>query len=770
MSTVAPGNYFAWREGMDSFADVAAYNVSTVTLSGDAVAERVTASQVVPHFFDVLGTPAESGTTFREDAVRAADGRQVVISHSLWTRRFGSDPGLIGRDIRGERLALHRRRRDAGGLPPAGALSLLAAGRALAPHAARRRRAGLRLALSPGGRTSGGGCVAGAGTDRSWTRPTARLAEAHPEGNAGRSVLLLPVDDYLLGDARPTLLMLFLAGFAVLVIVCANVANMTLARGQERRREFAVRAALGSGRSRLLRQILVEGVVLAMAGAALGVLLVYVGRDVLQVLQTRYFSGLVDVSVDGSLIGITAAVATATGVLFGLPLARAASKLDLRGALAEGGAAGGGGPGPARTRNLLVVGQVAMATTLLVVATLLSRSFDSLVSIPPGFEAEGRLTFDVSVSARYDDAESVEAYFRDVWREVESIPGVTGVAMASDMPFTTENRWTSVQIDGVPLDPEDPPRSEFHTVLPEYFDVMGIDVVAGAIPRAGWETVDGEVAIAVNRRLADAFWPDRDPLGRTLTLDPSDPQTLRVAAVVANILDDGYDATPDPVFYLPYGANRQRGMSVILRTAGDPSGLIPAVEAAVARVDPDIPAADLRPLAGLLAETVARPRAASLIGAVFAVIALLVAAVGIYGVLSFLVQRRAREIAIRTALGASRPQLMGMVLGQSTRLVLVGLLLGLGGALGGGLGVVGPPLWDPVLGSREPGRRRRGSGSGGDGGGVDASAQSRPHGPQHHTALGVTRHPNENRPGRMTSRGGATIHEGDFALDMIVTG
>jgi hypothetical protein len=224
--------------------------------------------------------------------------------------------------------------------------------------------------------------------------------------------------------------------------------------------------------------------------------------------------------------------------------------------------------------------------------------------------------------------------------------------------------------------------------------------VSGGLSGDAWEAVEGEIPVAVNRRLAEAFWPGRDPVGATLTLDWEPARTLRVVAMVANVLDDGYDATPDPVFYLPYGASPQRGMSVILRTEGDPAALMPAVRSAVARVDPDVPAADLRPLAGMLAESVARPKAASLIGSVFAVIALLVAAVGIYGVLSYAVQKRSREIAIRAALGASRSRLNRMVLGQSTRLLVAGLVLGLGGALVAGSALsgllFGVRAWDPV--------------------------------------------------------------------------
>lgn len=697
VTTVSPGNYLTWRDEAASFADIAAFNVDYATLSGDGVAERVSAAAVAPHFFDVVGVAPVLGSGFDDGEIRGGDGDVVLLSHGLWTRRYGADPAIVGTSIRVD----GRPHRVAGVLPA----DYRQPERGLAWQGAevwrplvldgQRERYGARF-LRTVARLTPGVVMEQARAEMAGI--AVRMEAAHPEANRGRRIQVWTLDDYLLGSARPVLWLLLAAGAAVLLIVCANVANLTLARGQERRREFAVRAALGSGRGRLVRQVLAESVVLAWAGGALGALVAYAGRDVLQAVQSRFFSGLVAAEVDLAVVVGTTALALAAGLLFGLPSALSASATDLRGALGEGGARAGRRTHAAR--NLLVVGQVALATSLLVVSLLLTRSFAAMVGVPPGFESEGVLTFSVAPPrSGYDGREALVQYFRDLGRELESVPGVTAVSMVSDLPFTTENRWTSVEVEGVPWDPEAPPTTEQKIVLPGYFGVMGIPLLSGSLPGDGWAATDGDVPVAVNQELAARFWPDRDPLGRTLTLHWDSVRVLRVAAVVGNVLDDGFDAAPDPLVYIPWGAMPQGRMSFVLRTAGTVPGLAEAVQGAVGRVDADVPAADLRALDALMAETVVRPRAASLLGATFALLALLVAAAGIYGVVSYLVQSRTREIGIRAALGASADQLMRLVLGHSTRLVVVGLLLGVGGALLAGRVLAGVLFgirpWDP---------------------------------------------------------------------------
>lgn len=699
VTTVAPGNYHTWREEASSFRDVAAFNVDAATLSGGDGAEEVAASVVVPHFFDVLGVQPALGSGFTEEAVRAADGRLVLLSHGLWTRRYGADPAVVGSDIRVD----GHPHTVVGVLPP----EYRQPERRLAwqgtelwrpmlldgqrdDHDSRYLRTVARL--RPG--------VTLARAREEMDAMARRMAQAFPEANRGRSIQVWTLPDYLMQESRPVLLVLLAAGAAVLLLVCANVANLTLARGEERRREFAVRAALGSGAGRLLRQVLVEGAVLALAGGVVGLTGVFLGRNFLQLAQERWFTGLVAASVDLRVVLATLGLALAAGLASNLPLARMAARSDLRGALVEGGTRGGGGAGQGTTRSLLIVGQVAIATALVVVAALLVRSFEALTAVEPGFEPRGLLTLPVPApSARYPDRASVEGFYRELWRELEAQPGVEAVSLVSDLPFTGENRWTEARVDGVPWDPESPPRSEYRIAFPDHFRVMGIPVERGELPADGWTGGD-PVPVVVNRRLAEAWWPGQDALGRTFTLEWSDTVHVAVAAVVGDVRDDGFDGGLDPLFYLPWGANPTRSMHAMLRVRGDPQEALASIRAAVARLDPEVPVADLRSLRELMSETVARPRAASVLGGVFALVALLVAAAGIYGVLSFTVQSRTREMGIRTALGASSGALVSMVMGQSGRLVALGLVLGIAGALAAGSalsGVLfGVPAWDPV--------------------------------------------------------------------------
>jgi putative ABC transport system permease protein len=693
VNTVAPGNYYSWREQAESFVDIAAYNVDFATLSGDGPAERVDASLVAPHFFDLLGASPMIGAGFGE----GAGPFEVVLSYSLWIRRYGGDRSVVGRDIRID----GRSHTVLGVMPP----SFRQPERSLTWQTTelwrplllddQRDDRGSRYLRTIARRKPG---VTFEQAREEMTLLGQRLSDAYPEANRGRAVLVRSLHDYFMGSSRDTLLMLLAAGVAVLLIVCANVANLTLARGEERRREFAVRAALGSGRTRLLGQVIVEGVVLALFGAGLGTALVYAGGGILQSIQTRYFSALVDVSVDWWVIGFTTVVAIGAGVVFGIPLARAASRPELRAALVEGGERSGEGSGAGTTRNLLIVGQVGLATTLLVVATLLSRSFNELVNVPPGFEPGGVVTFAVTPPrATYPDAEAITRYHRELLARVEAIPGVAQAGLVSDLMFTTENMNATFAIEGRETNPDDPPRAEFHVVLPEYFRVLEIPVLAGELPD-GWETAD-EPPVIVNERMEAIYWPEGDALGARFSFDWMEGSAMRVVAVVGDVLDDGYDAVADPAFFLPFAAMPRARMSYVIRAAGDPAELMDQLREAVRGVDPDIPAGNLALLEGMMTETAARPRAASLIGMTFAVIALLVSAAGIYGVLSYAVQTRTREIGIRAALGASSGQLVSMVMGHSTRLVVVGLVLGTIGALLAGRYLssllFGVRVWDP---------------------------------------------------------------------------
>lgn len=702
VTTVSPGNYWAWKDRARSFSDMAAFNVDRATVSGEGAAERVQASLVTPNFFSVLGVAPVLGSTFNPRSVSEGGTDVVILSHGLWTRRFGQDTGVLGADVRLD----GRPHRVVGVMPPGFrqperslAWQRPELWRPLDLDGVRARFDGRYLRtvarLAPGTTLEQ--------ARREMTELGQLLAAEQPEFNTDHGVLVHALDDYLMGDARPTLALLSAAGLALLLIVCANVVNLTLARTQERRREFAVRAALGSGSGRLLRQVMIEAGVLSLFAAGVGVSLVYAGRGALQGVQGRFFSELVDVSLSASVAGSIAGLTLLTGLLLGTPVAAAIMRMDLAHALAHGGRRAGSGPSAQRLRGILVVGQVALATALLTVAVLLSRSFLEIVAVAPGFDPENRLTFELTApSTRYPESSDLEQFYGAVRREIESLPGVVSVAFASDLPFTTENRWTRIGLAGQSQDERTNQRVDYHTVSPEYFAVMGIPLLEGGLFDAGWEeTGQGSVPVVVNRHLARLVAPNGDAIGTTLEQPTAEGvATLRVVGVSGDVLDDGYTAATEPIFYRPIGSSPQRRMSVVAEVRASPGAISNDVRAAVARVDPDVPAAGLRTLESMLAESVARPRAASLIGAVFAVLALLVAAAGIYGVLSYLIEMRTRELGIRAALGASARELVAMVVNQSGRMLLMGLALGwmaallLGRTLSGLL--FGVPAWDPV--------------------------------------------------------------------------
>ena len=701
VSTVSPGNYWAWKDRARTLSDLAAFNVDRATISGDGPAERVTASVVTPNFFDVLGVAPESGGSFNADLVRQGDLDVVLLSHSLWVRRFGADPDIVGASVR-----LDGRPHRVLGVMPRG---LRQPERSLTwqspelwrpldvesdrgDFASRYLRTVGRIAP---GSTIQDVRVEFAALDR-------QLVAEQPADNEGRTITARTLDDYLLAEARPTLLMLAAAGLALLLIVSANVTNLALARSQERRREFAVRSALGSGRGRLVRQLLIEAGVIALLAASVGAAVIWVGQGLLGQVQTRFFSELVEVSMGGRVALILGALTLATSALLGVPVATSASSVDVGEALSEGGRGRSGGRSTTPLRRALIVGQVALATALLSVAVLLTRSFMETVSVAPGFEAAGRATFEVSAPrSTYAEADQVERFLREIHREVAAIPSVTSVTMVSDLPFTSENRWTTVGVAGLPYDERTAPRVDYHTVLPNYFAVMGIPVLQGTVFDHEWEAVEGDAPIVVNRTFAELMVPDGDAIGRVVqTSGSSGTVSMPIVAVVGDVLDDGFTGAPEPIFYRPFGVSPQRRMAVVAEFRGPAGPTLSSLSEAVARVDPDVPAAGLRTVESLLAETVQRPRAASLIGSVFAVLALVIAAAGIYGVLSYLVGGRTKELGIRAALGASSQQLVRMVVGESGRLLLMGVVLGWGAALLTGRALSGllfrVPSWDPT--------------------------------------------------------------------------
>ena len=496
-----------------------------------------------------------------------------------------------------------------------------------------------------------------------------------PESNGGWGTIDRPLRTELFGYTRRPLFMLMAAAGFVLLIVCANVANLVLARSQGRRKEFALRTALGAGRRRLARQLVAESVLFTLAGGVLGLTAVWVGTGILRSIQSQYISNVAEIGVDAFVVVFMMLVALAAGVVFGLLPLIQSSRSDLRTALTEESAGGGVSVRARRLRNGLVVAEVMLATVLVVGAGLMTRSFVSLIGVPPGFDTDRLLTFSVTLPRwRYQDAASISAFHDRFLPRIAGLPGVRNVALVSDLPFTTENRFNRVNPLSDPRPPGEGPFVEFRTVGPGYFRTMGISVLAGRefVPA---DPSDDGVTVIVNQAMVDEFWPTGNALGERFRINETSMAT--VVGIVGDVLDDGFDEAPDPMFYQPFSVQPQRGTALVLRSGVESASLAGAIRREAEALDGEALIGSVRPMNDVVFETVSDERVALVLAGVFSVLALALAAVGIYGVMSYTVGERRREIGVRSALGAQRADVMRLVLGHSGALTLVGTAGGL---------------------------------------------------------------------------------------------
>ena len=692
LTTVAPGNFHDWQREAASFSGIEAFNGWFPTLTGEGAAERVDGSIVTPGLFDLLGVRPALGSGFLPEHGAEGAERVVVLSHGLWTRMFGSDPGVVGRTVElndggyrilgvmpeGFRLPTFHR-----GVP-AELWSVLLFG----PDPYTRQFRYLQVM----GRLGPGVPIDAARTELEAV--AGRLATVHPE-NRGRTALVEPLAERLCGDQRPMLVVLLGAAGLVFLVACLNMANLLLARGLARSRELAVQAALGSGRAPLVRQLLLESLLLAAAGGATGVAGLFLGRETFQAFVAPYVTGMAEVALDGRVLAFTLAITGGAGLLFGLLPALRLSRTDLAGFLGSRGGAGERG----RARDLLVAAEAALALVLVVGAGLLGRSFLRLVSIPPGFDVDHSLVFEVRPPREgYEQSEAVVAFYDGLRERLLALPGVTEAGAMSDIPFTSENR--SLRLVWDPARPEGE-HFEFHAIGPGYLEAAGIDLLEGR-GFADADTRDAEVVFLVNRLLARRLSPGGSPVGmRAAFPDGGSELTGTVVGVVGEALDDGFDGVPEPRLYLPHAQQPNRAMWMVVRTSGDPAEVVPLVRPLVRGLDERVPVSGLRTMDAHVGASVMGPRAGALLSLVFGALALLLAALGLYGVMAHAVTRRTREMGIRAALGARSSEIVGRVIADSFRVaglgIVAGILLSLlaGRVLSDFLFQVRP--WDPAV-------------------------------------------------------------------------
>jgi len=639
-------------------------------LSGAGEPESVSGRMVSAGLFETLGVVPAMGRSFAKSDEDLEEAEVAVLSDGLWRRRFGADPSILGR-----RLTVDARPITIVGVMPRG-FAFPQGTDLWLPLPLRNSEMQVRRFhfLRIVGRVAGGSTFAAAQADLDAI--AARLAEAHPDSNQGWRVRLEPLRERLVGSFRVALLLLFGAVACVLLIACANIASLFLARSGARRRELAVRAALGASRWRLSRQLLVESVTVAALGGAGGLLLAIWSVQLLAVLGPRDLVTLRDVSVDGRVLAFTALVSLVSGILFGIAPALQAGRLSLRDALTSRGA----GPSRQRARALLVAGELSLAAMLLMGAGLLLRSFTELLRVDAGFRAGGVLTATLRLPPqRYADAERMVAFAEQLEEAVRAQPGVSAAAVTSRLPMAPQGGDTYFTIVGQPEPAKGKPTADIRAVTPGYFQTMGVPLLGGR-DVARTDRTGAPPVVVVNEPFARAFLPGRAALGERLVIDLGRPMTAEIVGVVGGVRHYGLDNEATPAMYVPFAQAPNPIVNVVARAEGSGTAAAGGLRSAVHGLDATLPV-DVVAMSDLVARSAAQPRLRALLVGGFAAVAILLAAIGVYGVAAGAVAERRREIGIRMALGARAPEVVALVTRESARLAVAGLVIGVAGAL-----------------------------------------------------------------------------------------
>jgi putative ABC transport system permease protein len=676
--TRAPFSYpdFAdFHAQSNSFDGLAAYTDASASLAGRDAPEQITGEVTSADFFKALGVQSALGRAFAPDDEQSGVSGVVVISHGTWQHRFGGEQNIIGRQV-----TLDGKSRTVIGVLPADFQFPFSTESPeyflpINPKDDLDKERGAHY-LSVIGRLKPGVTAQQAAAEMKGI--AARLEQQYPTTDASRGINIVGAQDDMVSTLRPTLLILLGAVGFVLLIACANVANLLLARASRRGREIALRVALGASRARIVRQLLTESLVLSLAGGALGLLVAAWGVRLISSFVPADIPRFSETGLDPTVLAFTLAASVLTGLVFGLAPALSASKLDLNESLKEGGRGATGGRARNRVRSLLIVSEVALSLVLLVGAGLLVKSFLKLRNTDPGFNPENVLTASISLpSAQYSEDARIAQFYRQAIERVSQLPGVESVGAITPLPLSDNGMSiTFYPKDGPPPRPGEELVSAARVASPDYFRTMGVPVVEGrAFSDA--DRADTQKVVIINQTLARKFFPGADPLGRQLHLGLNDLDAV-IVGVVGDVRHQTLDKEAGPEFYVPFAQVPFGDMSLVVRTrTDDPAGLSAPLRGAVQAVDKDIPLFKLQTMRSLIGHSVARQRFSMTLIAVFAGLALALAMAGIFSVMSFLVAQRTHEIGIRMALGAQRRDILRMVVSHAMRLALVGVVVGL---------------------------------------------------------------------------------------------
>lgn len=681
-------DFLDYRNQNRVFSQMAAYAYDDFNLSTGDETEHVQGTMVTANYFSVLGGRLAQGTAFRPEDDQPGASRVVIVGYGLWKGRFASDPNLIGQPIKlngaGFTVVGVASPNFQSPIPEDNPqlwvpLSLDGGDRFRVPStvdpaslSTRRNRFLIGIARLKAG-------VSARQAQADIETIAGQLEQQYNDTNAGLSASIVPLREHIIGKIQSALLVLLVAVGFVLLIACANVANLLLARAAARRKEIAIRTALGAGRLRLIRQLLTESILLALVGAAFGLLLAYGGIRLLRGLNPANIPRLTEIDIDGRVLGFTFLIAILTGIIFGLAPALQASKADLNETLKEGARGSTGGINRQRVRSLLVVFEVALTVLLLIGAGLMIKSFISLQNVNPGFNPENTLTMMVNLStSEYSDEHQVEAFFEQALKKIEALPGVQSAGVVTSVPLTTTSiiRLRFIVDEHPPANAAEVPRANYRSISHNYFRAMSIPLVKGRF-FTEQDRDKSPAVVTVNETMANRYWPGEEPIGKRLTIPFLEGVSREVVGVVADVKHSSLDTESGAEMYVPYLQKPFNFMAVVARTASDPLSMVNAVRGEILSVDKKQPVYDVKTMQQIVSESVSQPRLYMLLLGIFAALALVLAAVGIYGVMNYSVAQRTHEIGIRMALGAQRGDILKMIVGQGMLLAIIGIALGL---------------------------------------------------------------------------------------------